>query len=244
MERICAGRVAVVTGAAGAGMGRSIALTLAREGAAVAVNYLTSEQSARGVVEEIRRAGGAGVAVQADVMTAQGCAQLMTVTEKELGPADICIVGPGAGWHPEPLASIDVDAALDDSRRELAPLYYLLPKVLPGMQQRGWGRIVALGLLPPYDSPALAYNVAKAARAEAMRQAHGAAFASGVTFNVVAPGPVASVSSLEEAAELCAHGPRWQSRSAATPQDVAEAVAFLCSEEARFISGCELPLQF
>ncbi|MCU0523126.1 MAG: SDR family NAD(P)-dependent oxidoreductase, partial [Anaerolineae bacterium] len=63
----CEGKVALVTGAAGSGLGRSIALTLAREGARVVVNYRTSDGSAYAIVEHIERNGGQAVAVAADV---------------------------------------------------------------------------------------------------------------------------------------------------------------------------------
>ena len=55
---------------------------------------------------------------------------------------------------------------------------------------------------------------------------------------------MAAVESLEEAIELCDHGPAWQRRMDVTPQDIAEGVAFLCSEAGRFITGCVLPYLF
>ena len=66
----CRGRVAVVTGAAGQGMGRSIALTLAREGARVVVNYRSSQENAEAIVEHILARDGEATAVQADVFEA------------------------------------------------------------------------------------------------------------------------------------------------------------------------------
>jgi NAD(P)-dependent dehydrogenase (short-subunit alcohol dehydrogenase family) len=62
----------------------------------------------------------------------------------------------------------------------------------------------------------------------------------GVTLNVIGPGPVTGIGSLEEAIEQCDHGPVWQGREAAVPQDIAEGVAFLCSEAGQFVSGCVL----
>jgi NAD(P)-dependent dehydrogenase (short-subunit alcohol dehydrogenase family) len=67
---------------------------------------------------------------------------------------------------------------------------------------------------------------------------------NGVTVNVVGPGPVSEVESLAQAIEQCDHGPAWLERATTSPQDVAERVAFLCSEAGRFISGCELPYLF
>ena len=241
---MCKDKVAIITGAAGRGMGRSIALTLAREGASVIVNYRTSEESARAIVAHIEDRGGDAMAVQADVFEADSCKRLVDETLARFGQVDICIVGPGGGWHPESLDRLDPDAALEDVRCELAPLYHLMPLVLPGMYERGWGRLVGIAMLPPYNSPAYAYNVAKAARAQALLLARDEAWRNGVTVNVVGPGPVPEIESLDQAIEQCDHGPAWQERATTSPQDVAEGVAFLCSEAGRFISGCELPYLF
>jgi NAD(P)-dependent dehydrogenase (short-subunit alcohol dehydrogenase family) len=64
-------------------MGRSIALTLAREGAVVVINYRTSEQSARQIVDHIRNREGQAWAIQADICTAQGCAELVRETVEQ-----------------------------------------------------------------------------------------------------------------------------------------------------------------
>ena len=79
----CKDKTAIVTGAAGTGMGRSIALTLAREGAAVVVNYLTSADSAAAIVTHIEKQGGRALAFQADVTQQPQCKALVDAsTEK------------------------------------------------------------------------------------------------------------------------------------------------------------------
>jgi NAD(P)-dependent dehydrogenase (short-subunit alcohol dehydrogenase family) len=241
MTMTCKGKVAIVTGAAGKGMGRSIALTLAREGAKVVVNYRTSEDMAKRIVDHITGRGGEAIAVPADVTRADGCKKLVDAAAERFGQVNICIINPGAGWHDEPVHQLDPTAALADAHQELAPIYNLMPLVLPGMYQRKWGRVIAIGLGPPYDSPSYAYNVAKAARAQALLLARSQAWRNDVTVNVIGPGPVAAIDTLPEAIEQCDHGPAWQKRKSASPQDIAEGVAFLCSEAGRFISGCELP---
>ena len=133
MDRRCKDKVALVTGAAGHGMGRSITLTLAREGAQVVVNYHTSEDRAHAIVDHITRRGGQAIAVQADVFDPDGCQQLVDTTLERFGQVDICIVGPGAGWHPEPPEGLASAGALADVHQEVAPLFYLMPLVLPGM---------------------------------------------------------------------------------------------------------------
>ena len=237
-------RVALVTGSAGSGMGRSIAMTLAREGAKVAVNYRSSTDAAQAIVNHIESRNGRAIAVEADVFEADGCRNLVSATVERFGRIDICVVNPGAGWHPESVDKLDSAAAIEDVVNEVAPFFHLMPLVLPGMYERKWGRVIGLSLLPPYDSPAYSYNVAKAARTQAMLQARDEAWRNGVTVNIIAPGPVPVIESLGEAIEQSDHGPAWQGRANTSPQDVAEAAAFLCSEAGRFVTGCVLPLLF
>jgi 3-oxoacyl-[acyl-carrier protein] reductase len=241
---MCRGRVAIVTGAAGNGMGRSIALTLAREGATVVVNYLTSSSSAEAIVAHIVKQGGSALAFQTDITRQDHCEALVEAAVAAFGKVDICIIGPGGGWHQEQVDKLDSVAALDDVEKELAPVYYLMPLVLPGMYERKWGRLITIALSPPYNSPAYAYNVAKAARAHAFLIARDAAWEGGVTVNTIGPGPVPEIESLDAAIEQCDHGPAWQERGTASPQDIAESVAFLCSESGNFISGAVLPYMY
>jgi len=240
----CEPKIALVTGAAGNGMGRSIALTLAREGARVVVNYRTSRENAEGIVQHIRQQGGQALAVSADVFDAQACKQLVEATLAEFGHLDICIIGPGGGWHPEPLHQLSPSAAQEDLEHETLPFLNLMPLVLPGMYERKWGRVIGLATHLGKPSPAYAYNLGKAARIQALLLAHEQAWRYRVTLNVIAPGPVHPLQHLEAAIEQCEHGPAWQERANVSPQDIAEGVAFLCSDAGRFISGCVLPYLF
>lgn len=241
---MCKNKVAIVTGAAGKGMGRSIALTLAREGANVVVNYRTSEQPAKAIVNHIAKSGRSAIAIQADVFEADGCKKLVDTTRKEFGRVDICIIGPGGGWHPEPIDKLNPTAALEDTHQELAPIYNLMPLLLPEMYERKWGRLIGIALIPPYTSPAYSYNIGKAARTHALLLARDEAWRNGVTLNIIGPGPVSNIETLEEAIEQCSHGPAWKRRSTTSPQDIAESVAFLCSDAAQFITGCVVPYLF
>jgi len=242
--RTCEGKVAIVTGAAGSGLGRSIALTLARAGARVVVNYRTSQENAQAIVAHIENTGGSAIPIPADVFDADGCKNLVETAMEQYGQVDICIIGPGGDWHPEPIDQLVPDAALEDLRREAAPLLYMLPLVLPGMYARQWGRLVGIASHPVKISPAYAYNIGKFARMHALLLAQDQAWPHGVTVNVIAPGPVDTLPTLDAAIELCQHGEAWQMRSNVSPQDIAEGVSFLCSDAGRFISGCVLPYLF
>lgn len=81
-------------------------------------------------------------------------------------------------------------------------------------------------------------------RSIALTLARDQAWNNGVTINVIAPGPVPAIESLAEAVEQCEHGPAWQKRSNTSPQDIAESIAFLCSDAGRSITGCVLPFLF
>lgn len=239
---MCEGKVAIITGAAGKGMGRSIALTLAREGAKVVVNYRTSEERANAIVDHIKSRGGSAIAVQADVFESEECKKLVDATIDQFGQVDICIINPGAGWDPKPMDKIDSSTALQDAHQELAPIYNLMPLVLPDMYERKWGRVIGIGLHPTeVHPPAFSYNTAKAARAKALLLAQEQAWHNNVTVNIIAPSPVAEIESLGEAIEQCEHGLAWQNRTTTSPQDIAESVAFLCSGAGRFITGCIIP---
>jgi NAD(P)-dependent dehydrogenase (short-subunit alcohol dehydrogenase family) len=237
-------RVALVTGSAGKGMGRSIALTLAREGAKVAINYRTSKDQAQAIVNHIRSRSGNAIAIEANVFEADDCSKLVNATIENFGRIDICIINPGAGWHPESIDKLDSSAALEDIHNEVAPFFHLMSLILPEMYKRKWGRVIGISLLPPYESPAYSYNVGKAARTNAMLRARDEAWCNGVTVNIIGPGPAAAIESLSEAVEQCDHGPAWQKRTNTSPQDIAESVAFLCSDAGRFITGCVLPFLF
>ena len=142
--------------------------------------------------------------------------------------------------HPEPPDKLNASASLDDAKAELAPIFHLMPLVLPGMYERNWGRIIGLSLARPFGSPAYAYNVAKAARTQALLLMRDEAWKHGVTVNIIAPGPVAEIDNLAQAIELCDDSSARKNRSNISPQDIAEGVAFLCSDAGRFLSGCEL----
>jgi 3-oxoacyl-[acyl-carrier protein] reductase len=240
----CEGKVALVTGAAGSGLGRSIALTLAREGASVIVNYRSSQENAQAIVAHIESGGGSAIAVAADVFDAQGCQKLVRTAIDFFGQIDICIIGPGGGWHAEPIDQLRAEDALDDLRQEMAPLLHLMPLVLPGMYARKWGRVIGIASHPEKRSPAYAYNAAKAARLNALLLAQDQAWSYGVTVNGIAPGPVSGIPDLGTALEQSLHGPTWKERTDVSPQDIAEGVAFLCSESGRYITGCVLPYWF
>lgn len=238
------GRVALVTGASGRGMGRSIALTLAREGADIVVNYQKREERARQVADAIESFGRRAYAHQADASDPEAVASMVRAAESELGKVDIAVASAGALWQPRDFVDIEPDYWREVMAEEIDAAYALIRSTLPGMRERGWGRIVLVGGLDadawrfgPPDAP-FDYPLGKAARHWLARTLGPRERKHGVTINAVAPGPIERIE-LDEALSLVKDGPSGD----LTPQHVAEIVAHLCSREAGLITGAVIPVR-
>ncbi len=134
--------MALVTGSS-RGIGRAIALALARDGADVVVNYFNREAEADGVKEEILRLGRRCFSIQADVSVKQQVEKLISETESRLGTVEILINNAGIA-RVQPIEAIreeDWDEVLDTN---LKSCFLMTQAVLPGMRKRKWGRIVNL----------------------------------------------------------------------------------------------------
>jgi len=134
------GRVALVTGGSG-GIGRALVLRLAAEGVAVAVGYATRAEAAEEIAAEIVREGGRAVAVGADLRRPDAPETLVAAVERAIGPVDVLVNNAGLGrMLPfEEVRSEDFDEMVAVNLR--AP-FLLAQRVAPGMQKRGFGRIL------------------------------------------------------------------------------------------------------
>lgn len=238
------GKVAVVTGSTGEGMGRQAAWTLAREGCDVVLNYgtyRTGAAAARRAAKECEALGGRAIAIRADTRKEADVRRLVRRAEAEFGRVDIAVANGGGDFLERGLEGTSlaewkrvVDAEIDGA-------FLLAREALAGMRRRKWGRLVFLSWdkaatspAPPYD-----YAVGKVAREALARKLARFGEGKGITSNVVAPGYI-PYPTLAEARSLVRHGPAWARRQRSGVQDVAETVAWLCSEEARFVTGATL----
>lgn len=242
MDLGLSGRVALVMGAS-QGIGRGIAEVLAREGARVGIASRSLER-----LEEAAAAIEGDVSpFVADATDLDRLAELPAEVEAALGPIDILV--PNTGGPPLGGALIH---ELDEWERAYRSLV-LAPKVLagavvPGMQERGWGRIVNVGSSTTREPiPGLNLsNVHRMAAVGFLKTLSREVAGDGITVNTIATGRfaterLASNYGSMEAAEAAAQRDVPAGRLG-RPKEYGDLVAFLCSERAAYITGTTIPI--
>lgn len=236
------GRVALVMGAS-RGIGEAIAAALAREGARVAVVSRSPER----VEEAAATIDGDVAPFVADATDLDRLAELPGEIEATLGPVDILVANTGG----PPLGGA-LFHDLDDWEAAYRSLV-LAPRVLagavvPGMRERGWGRIVNVGSSSTRE-PIPGLNLSNAHRMAAvgfLKTLASEVAADGVTVNTVATGRFATERTASnygsmEAAEAAAQRDVPAQRLG-RPEEYGDLVAFLCSERATYITGAVIPI--
>ena len=248
MRKDLENRVALLTGAS-SGMGFATARALARRGARVAIASRGGAKLER-AAQELRDEGAEVEPIVADVRSAESLRRLVQQAEGTLGPIDVLVANGGG-----PPSKRAVDLEESDWHDAIALCLLFVPRlcqlVVPGMRQRGWGRVVALNSVSARQPiPGLALSNAlrpgvvgyvKTLAAEVARE--------GVTVNTVLPG-YTRTDRQEELAQAAAQrtGRRaeevlaeWASAvpigRLAEPHEIAEVVAFLCSPAASYVTG-------
>jgi 3-oxoacyl-[acyl-carrier protein] reductase len=235
--------VALVIGAS-RGLGRAVAAALAREGARVAL----SSRSAERLDEAAAEIGEGASAFVADTSDLDRLAELPGEVASALGPVDILVLNTGG---PPPGGALDHD--VDEWERAYRSLV-LAPRVLagavvPGMRDRGWGRIVNVGSTTTRE-PNPALNLSNSHRMAAvgfLKTLSREVAADGITVNTVATGRFAT----ERLAELAgkpldevekAAGAEVPAGRLGRPEEYGDLVAFLCSQRAAYITGTVIPI--
>lgn len=234
-------RVAIVTGA-GSGIGRATAITLARNGAAVVVNYLRHEEAAAETVRAIQAMRRNAIAIRADVTDAAEVQRLVAETADNFGRIDILVNNVGsvvqlARFEECPPEVFDQIISIN-----LKSVFLCTQAVLPWMKQQNHGRVINLSSLAAQHGGrggSLPYAAAKAAVNTLTKGMASELGSHRITVNAVSPGIILTpfhdqFSRPERLQEVINATPLQR---AGTPEEVAELVAFLASEEAGFITG-------
>jgi 3-oxoacyl-[acyl-carrier protein] reductase len=181
------GKIALVTGAS-RGIGRAIAIALAREGADVAINYHSREEEANSVALAIRELGRRSIAVRADVSDGRQVERLVGTVEAELGSIGILVNNAGIA-RPQPLQEITEQDWDELIAANLTSCFLVTQAALPAMRARRWGRIINLssvaaqlgGVVGPH------YAASKAGML-GLTHSYAALLAKeGITANAIAP---------------------------------------------------------
>ena len=237
------GKLALVTGA-GRGIGRAIALDLAKAGADVVVNYSRSRQQAEEVVKAVEAMGRRAMAVQADVSKKDDIDRMFDQVEAEFGSVSIMVNNAGI----EPRGDVcDFDEATYDAvmATNLKGAFFCAQRALKKMRDAGWGRVInvsSLHELTPTGFSAL-YGMSKGGMALMMREMAKSYSRYGITINNVCPGATRTDINREVLAD-----PAYEAKVVAKipagfiaePEDIAPTVTFLASDEARYITGASI----
>jgi 3-oxoacyl-[acyl-carrier protein] reductase len=228
-------RVALVTGAS-RGIGRAVATALAAEGARVAL----AARSLEGVQEAARAVGGRGYAFDSGDLDAVDA--LVDAVEADLGPVDVYVAntgGPPPGQDPLGFSAEQWEAA---HRSLVVSPMLVLRRVLPGMRERGWGRVLAVSSSAARE-PLAGLQLSNANRpgllAAFKHLAHEVA-ADGVTLNAVLPGRIWTDRLKGSFGDIAAAGEGVPAGRAGTVEEIAAAAAFLCSAPASYVTGQSL----
>lgn len=251
MDLGISGKTAFVAASTG-GLGLAIARALAAEGVRVAVTGRRPDR-AKEIAAELEATGHTAVGLEADLGTPEGAAAAVERCTEALGPIDILVLnGPG----PKPgaaatLSSDDIAAAFDVL---VKPQHALVAQVLPGMRERRWGRILAVGssgVVAPLPNLAVS-NTGRAALAGYLKTLAAEVALDAVTVNMLLPGRIATdrVAELDQAAakrrgttveEIQLESRKTiPARRYGDPEEFGAAAAFLCSAPASYITGVAL----
>jgi 3-oxoacyl-[acyl-carrier protein] reductase len=237
-------RVALVTGGS-RGIGAASAKLLAANHAAVAVNFHSSEAAARQVADEITRAGGRAIAVQADVRVASQVTAMVEEVERKLGPVDILVSNAAIGFSTKPFIEQTWDEFSAKLNGELQAAFNCIQAVVPSMRARHSGSIIAISsTLSRHAGPGFsAHSTAKSGLDGLVRALALELGPLGIRVNVVAPG----LTETDATAGLPDQVKQYTVRSTplgriGQPEDVAGAVLMLASDQARFVTGTYVPV--
>jgi NAD(P)-dependent dehydrogenase (short-subunit alcohol dehydrogenase family) len=253
MSAALQGRIALVTGG-GRGIGRAIALRLARDGADVAVNYRRDADAAAEVVAAIEGMGRRARAYAGSVDRFEECAALVDAVVADFGGIDILVNNAGIASRGQSVADTDpLELERVIRTHALAP-HHMASLVLPSMRARaktvGRGDIVMISSVATLGHAAngAPYNMGKAAMESLALTLAKEERGNGIRTNIVAPGLTVTdmgerlakaTQGVADIHELDAKSPFGR---VSTPEDVAAAVAYFCSADAAYVNGQKINL--
>ena len=247
MDLGIAGKAAFVAASTG-GLGLAVARALAAEGVRVAITGRRRE-----LAEQVAASLPGAVAIAVDLHEPEALVEAVNRAEEDLGPIEIAVLN-GPGPRPGAAAALSPEDLASTFDLLVRPHHALVSRVLPGMRQRRWGRILAVGssgVVAPLPNLAMS-NTGRAALAGYLKTLAAEVALDAVTVNLLLPGRIAT----DRVAELDAAAAKRRgisidevqldsrktipARRYGTPEEFGAAAAFLCSSPASYITGVAL----
>ena len=232
------GKVALITGAS-RGIGRAIAIELAKNGANIAINYNSNFKSAKETQKLVNKTGVKSEIIKADVSKEKSIKLLIKQTEKKLGPIDLLVTNAGIALLSKDPLKLDYKIWKKTMATNVDGTLLPIKEVLPGMIKRNYGRIVCLssiaglGMRPNM----ITYGTSKAAVIALVRNL-SAAVAPHIRINSVAPGLIETdmIESLDKKTRknMIENTPL---KRIGKPQDIANSVCYLLSDRSDYTTG-------
>ena len=236
------GKVAFVSGSSRPhGIGRAIALALAREGADVATSGFGHFEGAEEIAEEIRKLGRKSTAVKIDVRDPQDVEKGLAKVKSELGPVNILVNNAAQMGHFVPIYKATIEEFDNEVKICLNSAFYCIKAVWADMCDNKWGRVINISSVAGVLGGAgqASYGASKAGLINLAKTVaiEGARF--NITGNAVIVGIARTDAPLtDEATETL--GKRLVRRRPADPDEIAGAVAYLASDEAEYMTGAAM----
>lgn len=232
------GRRALITGG-DSGIGRAVAIAFAREGADVAIAYLSEDEDAAETLHWIEGSGRSGIAIAGDLTRRQHCRRVVERTVDELGGLDIVVNNAAAHWEKRDIEDIDEEQLERTFRTNILSFFWITQAALPHLEAGSsiinTGSVVALRGSPSlldYSATKGAVHVFTMSLAEALAD-------RGIRVNCVAPGPVWTplIASTRPREKVEGFGGDTHWKRPAHPAELAPAYVFLASTDGRYITG-------
>jgi NAD(P)-dependent dehydrogenase (short-subunit alcohol dehydrogenase family) len=237
------GCVAIVTGG-DSGIGRAVSIAFAREGADVAISYLSENEDAESTAEWVRKAGRKALLIPGDIGEAEHCRRLVERTVAELGRLDILVNNAAFQATHEKLWDFSAQEIEHTFRTNIESMFHLA-KAAAAKMKPGASIINTASIQADHPSPSLlAYATTKGAITNFTAGLAQLVGGDGIRVNAVAPGPVWTplIPSTMPAEKVANFGGNTPLGRPAQPAELAAAYVFLASNDASYISGAVLPV--